>query len=244
MTLPPTGATLPADQPEPRPFNYIVQAGDALFSLAARFGVEAEEITSAQPIDPQGLLEPGQVLIIPNRSAPAAYPSAVMPDSAVVDSPTAADLDLPALITSAGGYLSTYTEKVDQQTLSGSEIVRRVALETSVNPRILLAFLEFRSRWVTGQPEASQVTYPLGFHVTGYTGLYKELSLAAKELNIGYYGWRSGARTTLEFMNGRSTPFSPTLNAGSVAVQFLFGKIYPTETFAAALFGPDGFLGV
>jgi len=235
------GATPPADQP---PFQYPAQAGDTLFSLAARFGVDAEEITSARPVDPQRLIEPGQILVIPNRYLPAAYPSAVMPDSEVVDSPTAVDLDLPAFISAAGGYLSAYSETVDKQTLSGSEIVRRVALETSVNPRILLAFLEFRSGWVSGRPDPGQVDHPLGFYVTGYNGLYKELSLAAKELNIGYYCWRSGTRTTLEFKDGGATPFSPALNAGSVAVQFLFAKIYPAESWAAALYGPQGFLAL
>ena len=77
--------------------------------------------------------------------------------------------------------------------LTGSEIVRRVALESSINPKVLLAFLEFRSGWVRGQPsDPTQVDYPIGFYVPDYQGLYLELALVAKELNIGYYGWRQG----------------------------------------------------
>jgi LasA protease len=52
----------------------------------------------------------------------------------------------------AAGYLSAYSEMVDEEVLSGAEIVRRVAYDTSVNPRLLLALLEYRAGWVRGCP--------------------------------------------------------------------------------------------
>ena len=85
-----------------------------------------------------------------------------------------------------------------------------MAENTSVNPKVLLAFLEYRSGWVRGQPfNPYQVDYPLGFYVPDYKGLYLELSLVAKELNIGYYGWRQGTLTELTFPDGSQVRISP-----------------------------------
>ena len=112
----------------------------------------------------------------------------------MVYSPAVADFDIQGYIAQAGGYLSSYSETVEPAELvTGVQIVRRVALETSINPQLLLAFLEYRSGWVRGQPAAqADLAHPIGFYVPDYTGLYLELSLVAKQLNLGYYGWRAG----------------------------------------------------
>ncbi len=50
---------------------------------------------------------------------------------------------------------------------TGAKIVERVAVETSVNPRLLLAVLEDQSGWVLGEPsEPVEKSYPLGLHVS------------------------------------------------------------------------------
>jgi hypothetical protein len=109
----------------------------------------------------------------------------------------------------------------------GAEIVERVARDTSINPQLLLAFLQFRSGWVLGQPiDPGQEDYPIGFYVPDYHGLYKELSLTAKELNIGYYGWRAGTFTELSFPDTSRMRLHPGLNAGSVALENLLSKFY------------------
>ena len=161
---------------DPTRFRYLAQPGDTLASLAGRFGVAPEQIISAQPIPSTAFIPPGQELWLPNLLGVTPYPSAVLPDSAVVNSPSAANFDLPGYIRQSGGYLSTYQERVGDQTLSGMEIVQLVAIESSIHPRLLLAFLEYQTGWVTGQPQsATAIRYPVGFHVTGWTGLYKEL---------------------------------------------------------------------
>ena len=87
--------------------------------------------------------------------------------------------------------------------------------------------------------------YPIGFYVPDYHGLYLELSLVAKELNIGYYGWRQGTLTELIFPNGAHVRISPGLNAGSVAVQTLTSKFYlRQQDWLDALYGPQGFLAI
>ena len=136
-------------------------------------------------------------------------------------------------VQNAGGFLSTYTEEVEGETLSGAQIVEQVALDTSINPRILLAVLEYRSGWVTGRPtNPDQTVYPIGFQAAGYSGLLKELTLAARQLTIGYYGWRSGKVVEIEFNGGIRLRANPLLNPGTLALQFLFAKLYNSEAGA------------
>ena len=227
------------------PLTYWVQSGDTLTALAARFAVNPDQISPAQPIS--GLLAPGQPLTIPNILGEPAYPSAALPDSSVVYSPQATGFQVDAYINQAGGYLSTYQEEVDPgEWLTGSAIVQRVARESSINPQLLLAFLEFRSGWVRGQPlDPTQVNYPIGFYVPDYHGLYLELALVAKELNIGYYGWRGGTLTDLIFPSYARVRVNPALNAGSVAVQTLTSKFYRQQgDWLEALYGPQGTLAL
>ena len=226
------------------PFTYWTQTGDTLTALTARFGVSPDQIHPAQPIS--GLLPSGQELNIPNLLGEPPYPSALLPDSAIIYSPVVASFQIDTYITKAGGYLSSYQEKVDVEWLTGSEIVKRVALESSINPQVLLAFLEFRSGWVRGQPfNPSLLDYPIGFYVPEYHGLYLELALVAKELNIGYYGWRQGTLTDLIFPDYTHVRVSPGLNSGSVALQTLVSKFYRQQgDWLEALNGPQGFLAL
>jgi murein DD-endopeptidase MepM/ murein hydrolase activator NlpD len=227
------------------PFSYWTQSGDTLTALVARFGVSPDQITPAQPIS--NLLIPGQLLTIPNVLGDPPYSSALLPDSAIIYSPMSAGFQIEPFITQAGGYLRTYREQTGTgEWLTGSEIIRRVALESSINPQVLLAFLEFRSGWVRGQPaDPAQVNYPIGFYVPEYYGLYLELALVAKELNIGYYGWRQGTLTDLIFPDSTHVRISPSLNPGSVALQTLTSKFYrQQEDWLEALHGPQGFLAI
>jgi len=225
--------------------TYWSQPGDTLSALAARFGVSPDQISPAQPIS--GLVIPGQRLSIPNLLGDSPYTSALLPDSAIIYSPSSAGFQIDAYITQAGGYLRTYREKVDEdEWMTGSEIVRRVALESSINPQLLLAFLEFRSGWVRGQPmDPAQVDYPIGFYVPDYRGLYLELSLVAKELDIGYYGWRQGTLTDLIFPDYTHMRISPGLNAGSVAIETLVSMFYrKPQDWLEAVNGPHSFLAL
>lgn len=236
----------PTDQVASPPyFAYLAQSGDTLIALATRFQVNPEQITSPEPIPSATLIRPGQLFDIPNLIGETAYPSAVLPDSEVTYSPSSIDFQISDYIKNAGGFLSTYTENVAGELLSGAEIIQRVAEETSTNPRFLLSFLEFRSHWVLGQPQdPGQVDYPIGLFVPGRKGLYHELSLSCNQLLIGYYGWRESTLSQLKFREGGSVQIDPQLNAGSVAVQYLFARLYRANTWAAALYGPQGFLAI
>jgi LasA protease len=241
----PTPLSTPEKGSELPPFEYWTQPGDTLSALALRFGVSAEQISPLQPAT--GLLATGQLLTIPNLIGDAPYSSAAMPDSLVVYSPAVVAFDLSEYASQAGGFLATYSEQLDDgERLTGAQIVQRVALESSINPQLLLAIIEFRSGIVRGQPfDPSMVDYPVGFYVPDYKGLYLELSLVAKELNLGYYGWRDGSLTELVFSGNIHVRVSPGLNAGSVAVQNLTSKFYlHQQDWLEALYGKHGFLAI
>jgi hypothetical protein len=132
---------------------------------------------------------------------------------------------------------------VNGNLLSGAEIVQKVAVENSINPRILLAVLEYRSGWVYGEPDdPSKSTHPIGFYVPDHKGLYYELVLTATHLGVGYYGWRTGSLTLLTFSDGSTHHLSPGLNAGSVALQNFFSKFSDQKEWAETLYGKNGFL--
>lgn len=256
----PTAASMPSLTPQPTlvpttavptpsatakpPILYYTQAGDTLNALAARFGVSAQEITFPNSPHTDSLLDPNILLIIPNRLDETGASGALLPDSEIVFSPSAVDFNIHTFVSEAGGYLKDYREWGVDSWDTGADVVQRVAIENSINPRILLALLEFQSHWVYGQPATlREQDYPIGWAEFSYRGLYKQLSWAVQQLSIGYYGWRAGLLTELSFpAQGRETylRLAPELNAGSVALQYLFSKLYNQRDWGGALYAPEG----
>lgn len=223
-------------------YRYQVRSGDTARALAARFDVGLEQVPVAPGLNWDSYLEPGQTYTFPRLPYVTTPDILLLPDGELVYSPTAADFDTAAFIQSAGGYLSVYQEEVDGVTLSGAEIIQRVADELSVNPRLLLALLEFRSGWVFGQPVSPNlISHPIGFYIPDRSGLYEEIQVAATQLNVAYYGWRAGSQLTIQFQNGGTIRLSPLLNAGSAALQHLFALLLREADWADALYGPTGF---
>jgi murein DD-endopeptidase MepM/ murein hydrolase activator NlpD len=167
----------------------------------------------------------------------------ILPDSELVYSPSAVDFDVENYINQAGGYLSTYREWLGStQWTSGAEIISRIAMENSINPRILLALLEFQSGWVYGQPaNPMQEDYPLGKVELSMKGLYPQLAWAVNQLSTGYYGWREGWMTDIQFSDGISARLAPDLNSGTVALQYYLAQLYNTPGWLGALDTNSGF---
>ena len=237
--------------PTPRPAKnatktptilYYTQAGDTLPILAIRFNVAPDEITSPQPIQIKNFLNPGQLLVIPNRLGETSSSTALMPDSEVVYSPSTLDFDMDLYVENAGGHLSTYTEYLSNGWNSGAQVIQRVAQENSINPRLLLSLLEYQSNWVTGRPDnATETDYPLGYIEGNHQGLFKQLSWVVQQLSIGYYHWRDGDLTELTFKDGSKLKLAPGLNAGTVALQYYFSTLYTQKKWNSILYSPDGY---
>jgi len=220
--------TMPRSGPE----TYIVQAGDTLGEISLRYGVSVEAIMQANGLYDPNALDVGQVLIIPVPTPQPVGPAfKIIPDSELVYGPMSITLDLEAYIQWKGGYLASYYQDVGGEHLSGAQIVTRVAQNYSVNPRLLLAVLEYRSGWVANpNPDPAMLDYPLGFQDYWHAGLYRQLTWAADTLNRGYYLWRVGAVTEWVLADGSVVPVDPSINAGTAGVQHFFAQLddYPT----------------
>ncbi|MFU8826149.1 MAG: LysM peptidoglycan-binding domain-containing protein, partial [Brevefilum sp.] len=159
---------------------YTIQQGDTLAALAKRFGVDAVELQSEIPLSPVGLLPVGLGVQIPDMLEgilPFADP--ILPDSELIYGPSVGSFDAAEEARRAGGFLAGYSELVRGEWMTGPEIVQRVALDTSTNPRLLLAFLEYRSGWVYGHPPNAETDrFPIGYGAAD-TGLYNELMISA-----------------------------------------------------------------
>jgi len=221
---------------------YAVQPGDTLSIVAAHFGVAPAEIVSSRPLPAQGLLPSNQTLVIPKLQDAAPYTQFLLPDSEIVNSPCGSSFNIQAYVNAANGRLRPYSQVVDARTLSGADIIKLVSENNSLNPHFLLAFVEFRSHWVLGDPAAPDLAHPLGLNIPNNEGLFNELSTYAQLLNMGYYAWRLGKMTELPFADGTSARISPMLNAGSVAVQYLFARSFGRFSWENQLYGPNGFL--
>jgi murein DD-endopeptidase MepM/ murein hydrolase activator NlpD len=239
MLLPPTrGPGTPIVTPTPdrphslptpraKPGEYIVQAGDTLGSIADRHGVGADAIVTANNLTNPDQLEVGQVLVIPAASVDAPGPATkVIPDSELVYGPASIAFDLPGYVNYRRGYLAAYSEEVDGETLSGAAIVKKVAQDYSINPRLLLALIEHHSQWVgNANPPAETLDYPLGYYDPWRAGLYRQLAWTADELNSGYYAWRTGSVSAWVLADGSVVTADPTINAGTAAIQYLFSQL-------------------
>lgn len=225
------------DPPHPLPTQrgvldeYVVQAGDTLGSIARAYGISLAALMEANGLNETSVLAIGVVLTIPPVEADPNPGSSfkIIPDSELVFGPASVDFDVDGFVRSQAGYLAGYTQDVDGEILSGTQIIQRVSQNYSVNPRLLLALLEYRGGWVRN-PSPQNVDYPFGFFDNYYAGLYRQAAWAADNLNRGYYYWRVNALSTLSLNDGTYVPLNPTINAGTAGVQY-FLSLYNNRPF-------------
>ena len=218
---------------------YRAQPGDVLRSVAVRFGVVPADILlpdGNRPAD-NALLSSGQNLFIPRRLGPTGPAEQLLPDSELVYSPHAIDFDISGFVESQDGFLSQYQEIVAKRSRSGAEVVALAARDHSVNPRVLLALLEYHSGWISqpARPLGNALNFPLGHLAQETQGLYRQLTWLANELGTGYYGWRAGTLTELLFPDSSLVRLSPELNAGTVALQYYFSLRTSGRSWAEAV---------
>ncbi len=234
--------TATRDNEERPPFLYYSQSGDTLTVIAARFGVTIDEIKTQLEFSPRELIKPQTLLVVPDYYGFDIAADPVLPDSEIIYSPSALDFDINAFLTEAGGYLSTYREYTGEGWLSGADIIKKVATEESVNPRILIGLLEYQSGWVYGQPQnIFEKDYPLGFPMIDRKGLLKQIKFGVKVLSNGYYGWREGRITEVVFSDGTQQRIHPKMNAGSAALEHFFANFYDPARWLSVLYGDGSF---
>jgi len=200
--------------------EYTVQAGDMLGKIAQRFQVTVDRIISENDIMNPNQIEVGQVLLIPPPIFDDVASSfKIVPDSELINSPSNAHFDVAGFIKEQGGYLASYSEEVDGTPLNGIEIVERIALEYSLNPRLILTLLEYQSGWVTlKNPPEETLKFPIRVYDASREGLYKQLGFASNMLNEGYYLWKINAIGIWTLKDNTVIQVDPTINAGTAGV--------------------------
>jgi murein DD-endopeptidase MepM/ murein hydrolase activator NlpD len=227
--------TLPT--PRAREEKYTVQPNDTLGIISRKYGVDIDLIVSAnKPANPN-LLSVGQVLTIP--VAPLKDPGPafkIIPDSELVLGPKTTGFSIQDFVAAKKGYLAQYVETVDERSYSGAQVIERVAQEYSVNPRLLLAVLEYQSGWVTHPTSPdNRRDYPMGRVDAFRKGLYKQMAWAANMLNRGYYLWRVNGISSLLMTDGSLVPIAPQINAGTAGVQHFFSTLSDLPTWEQAV---------
>ena len=223
--------------------TYYVRYGDTLGTIAQAYGISWEVIAAENGISDANLIAVGQALQIPPPAPTDPAPDLkLIPDSELVNGPYNAKVDIIAYIQSMGGYLNEYVEEINEVPTTGPEIVKLVATNYSVNPRLLLAILEYQSGWLTKpEDEISEFTYPMGRMDDWRKGLYFQLAWAANTLNSGYYRWRVNALAGYPTLDQQLIPASTQINAGTAAVHYMFAQVMSEAAWREAV-SPTGFI--
>jgi len=223
--------------------DYIAQSGDNLPALAARFNTSITEILEANPQIPRDAttMPPGMPMRIPIYFlALWSSPFQIIPDHALVNSPTGIGFNTSAFVESQPGWLKDYRVYASNDWRGGAEMVDFVATNYSINPRLLLAILEYQGGALT-QPEPPVRKNLLGFTRRYWESPYLQLVIAANTLNNGYYSWRTGKLIEFEDTNKILIRPDPWQNAGSVSIQYYFSRIFAGDKYALAT-GPQGLI--
>jgi LysM repeat protein len=223
----PTASPSPVDSiPDSPPILYSAQAGDSLEIVAIHFGVNPIDITSPNEIG-DGLIPAGQILIIPNVLDNLGPSERLIPDSEIIYSPSAIGFNAEEIGETLDGHLAEYQEYLSGQWFYGGQVIEKAALENSINPRTLMSLLEYQTQWLlSSQISGDQENYPMGYVHDNAKGLYSQTIWAVRQLSVGYYGWKEGRITELVFPDGERRRIAPELNAGTVAIHYLFSQIY------------------
>lgn len=223
--------------------THTVAAGETLGYIAQQYNTTIEELITLNDLANADLIAVGQVLTVPGEAVPPDYGSSfkIIPDSELVYGPGAADFSIVDFLTPLNSHLLRVQEDVEGRMMSGPEIVQLVADRHSVNPRLLLAVLEYRGRLVTRE-SLDSLAGKLGNTGAGAEKLYTQLSWAANQLNLGFYGRADGGMRSLS-VAGQPVYFDPTINHGTAGVQQYFSAVdgQTMEGWARDV-GPEGFV--
>ncbi|MFQ5577595.1 MAG: LysM peptidoglycan-binding domain-containing protein, partial [Anaerolineae bacterium] len=247
----PTAPRLPSPTPHtppmpiPTPMQplveyYTVQTGDTLSGISLAYDIPVADLVALNGLESDStIIQVGQTLRVPlnvTRTGPALT---LLPDSEVVYSPAYVDFDAAAFIAQKGGFLATYSERVNGETLTGADIITRLARQYSVGPRLMLALLNYYGGWVTNPTPTGN--HPLGPANPYGERLFLQLGWAANRVNQGYYGYKQNGSIAVRFKDGNRAVIPAGLNAGTAGVQNILAANSDWDTWQTET-GPDGFI--
>ncbi len=228
---------------------YVTQTGDYVTALAKHFYTTPEEILAANPGLPlTATLSSGRELQIPTYYFPFGGPVfKIVPDSEFVYGPASEGFDLDAYLREQPGYLKRLSAFVAQKQRSAAETILYVARQYSINPKLFLALMEWRTQALTSpNAPADAQTNPFGplprvsrADVEG-SDWYLQMIWVAEQLTTGYYGWREGDLTTITLRGDFRSRVDMYQNAGTVGVHYLLAQFLSKDEFDVAV-GEGGF---
>jgi len=199
--------------------TYVVRRGDTLSGIAYATGMTLEELQQVNGLRNPDALRVGQALIIRRQIIARTPALKLIPDSELVNGPTATEFNVVDSVNQRNGYLGRYSEVISGKLFTGAQVVQRVAEQFSVHPRLLLAALEHVGGWVTQPaPSDDQRRFPLGYQRADRPSLYLQLGWAAARLNEGYYGWRLATRGYARLNDGNYLAIPEGVNAGTAGL--------------------------
>ncbi len=162
--------------------------------------------------------------------SPGSAAGALFPDSEVVYGPAAEDFSPPP-----GAWLGQAVQYLPSTGRTPApQVLERVAVENSINPRLLAALLEYRCGCVFASPgQKMDETYLLGVRDERYQGLYRQLTWAAERLGEAFYARQFGSPPLeLDLPN-------PDWNPGSAAVWHYFAQLAAVQGRPSAQVSAD-----
>ncbi len=223
--------------------DYHAQSGDTLPYLAWRFGCTEREILFHNPEIPQDV-----------STLPANFPMKmpiyyipfwgsrfqIIPDAMFVNGPESIGFDIQAFLDSTPGWFKNYHGIVNYKSMNAAEVIRYYATQYSLNPKLLLAFIEYQSAALS-QPK--WLIHPekgfLGFDEANQS-FEAQLNYAVKRLTDHFYGYLSRKNAQMTHEEGIIENIDPWQNAASAALQLIFAELYDFEAYQLAI-GTDGF---
>jgi LasA protease len=238
----PTPSVIPMPIPTPAhgPFVYhTVTSGQTLGYIALLYDTPLEELVEMNDLDgPAAIIQVDQQLRVPVQTDEIAPGKSLLPDSEVVFGPAYVEFDIAEFIDEKAGYLANYEEYVDNELMSGAEIVERVAVQFSVGPRPLLALLEYYGEWVTNPaPPDSKIRNPLGPRNPRGGSLYRGLAFTANRINAGYYGYKRDGFWIFYLRDGSQAISAEGSNAGTIGMQNILAIHSDWDTWQSELKG-------
>lgn len=222
--------------------THTVVVGDTLGIIAQKYGTTIEELIALNQLDNPDIIHAGQQIIVPGEPVvvPVGPAEKIIPDSELVYGPAAAGFSIVDFLTPLNSHLLRHSEEVEGQLMTGPEIVQLIADRYSINPRLLLAVLEYRAGWVL-RANVPARSFILGREAPGIDSLAGQLNWAANQLNLGFYGRSEGGLRQITVAD-QPVQFDPTINDGTAGVQ-LWLAAHNDATYDTWLeeTGPDGF---
>jgi hypothetical protein len=223
--------------------DYIAQSSDSLDLLAVRFGASPEEILWANPEIPADVttLPPGFPMKMPIYYEPLwGTEFQMIPDAAFVYGPDLLDFDLKAFLESTPGWFKNYRASIGGNTLDAAGVINYYSLNYSLNPKLLLALVEFQTGALTNPQRTPAIEDSfLGFE-NYHRGVHLQISYASDLLNDAFYRYFNGEMTSIEHLDGTIENIDPWQNSATVALQYYFSLIMNKEEYARAI-GPEGY---